>query len=765
MKKITYLTKSNGVVPLFEVSLETIKDEIIGNKYLNNDKLTADEKIEYTKETQQEFTDLQKLANDKTKVEEYRKAKTLIPCFIVSGTFDVEKAIKDPEKGHPSVAMKYLKEYQWCIMIDIDGKDQEDFNMEESFESLKKDKHNAFMFRSPSKNGIKLLFHIKQNDKVDGETISYQDFHFIVFQKLEKYFVDNYNLKIDKSCKDISRKYIMSLDKDIYENDKAKEYAVGKLPEKQLVEQKQQRDIIIKDTEYKRVGKNLHIENILKYCKDNSILIAETYDEWLSLGWTLLDNTETDDVALNYFLEFSKMDAIKYNESDSINKFEELKKSKNPAYKYKLKKYFALIEKEGYELTNTEKGMFDYQLDDLIDLFRDLDFGNRICVFSHNRYVNLKNINGKDEEVVITDGKLYSIFNFINEKFYRNRLNFDSFKRYFNDERAVTFFNGFEIMLEENATSDRIELDKYINGFHTTNDKLTKQYIEQWMYGVMKNVFEQDSYKNILILTGKQNIGKTYNIENNFLKPFSEWICTNFRWKLTRDEEDKLCSNIFILDDELKATTKAENENIKAITSYRQVKIRKIYGLFAERRKRVASFISTTNSDNVFNDLTGGVRFYVVDIQNLESQQHFDSIDYLKVWGFIYYMYKTNQMNVENFKIDIDEHNDYVDDYRAENQYEEYINNSIEVSDKDTMTRIEIIQHIKNTHQIDLNSKMATQTFGAIMKKLGFEKIQSRKNNTRTTLYYAKRIVNKGYPTNNPDEIAHIEWLIKTKEN
>ncbi len=133
------------------------------------------------------------------------------------------RSIKDPvayrefKKRLPSVTfcakfkdnrdMQHVVSATGLILADLDHLP----DVENIFNLLKQDPHVVFIFRSPSGVGLKVA--------VRSEGITEDQDIKRLFAAFEHYLWENYQLKIDPACKDISRLTFVSYDPDLYLNE------------------------------------------------------------------------------------------------------------------------------------------------------------------------------------------------------------------------------------------------------------------------------------------------------------------------------------------------------------------------------------------------------------------------------------------------------------------------------------------------------------------------------------------------------------------
>lgn len=134
------------------------------------------------------------------RTEEAAKLKHALPAVAASVVVFTRDASAPVEKRFGA--------HNGFLQIDIDGKDNPALadNYEAVREKLKSDPHVAAGFRSPSGNGIKLLFRIAPSKTA----------HKRSWIAAERWFRDNYGLKIDRAASDVARLCFLSHDPDAW---------------------------------------------------------------------------------------------------------------------------------------------------------------------------------------------------------------------------------------------------------------------------------------------------------------------------------------------------------------------------------------------------------------------------------------------------------------------------------------------------------------------------------------------------------------------
>lgn len=130
----------------------------------------------------------------KERLEECDKVKQSLPAVTWSGTFKKRNA-------------RLLQQYSNLICLDIDKLENSEI-FKEAWQKIGQCPHTFFMFRSPSGNGIKVIWQVTTPP----------DEHKEIFLQIEKYFNENFNIQIDPSGKDVSRLCFLSVDTKFFHN-------------------------------------------------------------------------------------------------------------------------------------------------------------------------------------------------------------------------------------------------------------------------------------------------------------------------------------------------------------------------------------------------------------------------------------------------------------------------------------------------------------------------------------------------------------------
>lgn len=218
-------------------------------------------------------------------------------------------------------------------------------------------------------------------------------------------------------------------------------------------------------------------------------------------------------------------------------------------------------------------------------------------------------------------------------------------------------FHPFMEMIEElkklPATnfSELHELDNLNDCFtSSTPRELRLIYLSRWMLGLFDLHVHQQMTKNVLILSGSQNSGKTSFAKNALPEPLKQYgKVVEFNPNKMVDAKVNLCSTLIAIFDEFEdILTKSKSlSDFKNLTSSYDILERRPFRRNPEQMYRSSIIMATTNEQNILNDSTGNTRFLTIDVQGFDFKKY-HTIDLLKVWRVIYDLFKKRQTSVLN---------------------------------------------------------------------------------------------------------------------
>ncbi|MFA6923840.1 MAG: BT4734/BF3469 family protein, partial [Bacteroidales bacterium] len=310
--------------------------------------------------------------------EEKDAFKRQLPSITVSGTFKESHSSSD------------LIEHSGLIQIDIDKV----VDSEELQKRINQDKLTFASFISPSGTGLKIIVKIPPD----------KNKHLECFHYLEKYYLRNYNVNIDKSCKDVSRLMFLSADKNIYINDNSDVLSTPIKPETQSK--------LIAD-----------VEKIISQIEKQKIDITGSYDNWLRIGFAISNGL--GEGGRNYYHRVSKY-SEKYDELKCNKQFDECFKQRKQGIT--IKSFFQIAKEFGIDIKPANKEINQPQkikVKKEISKFEKVEnYLSSIYDIRYNEVSNEVEYKPKDEKNYkqINENNIYRALNHNNIKFSLSNL-------------------------------------------------------------------------------------------------------------------------------------------------------------------------------------------------------------------------------------------------------------------------------------------------------------------------------------------------------
>lgn len=239
----------------------------------------------------------------KNDTELYSTLKSQLPAVTFCGVFNgVRKASN-------------VIEYNSLLIFDIDNLDSSKLN--EFKLKLHNDSFVMALWLSPSGKGLKGVV------RIDSDIENHKNY----FNALKIYFLNKYEIELDRSGSDVSRLCFCSWDENFYFNKNSnifKEYLELELVFTPVVK----KDKVLKDnfllnknaysTEgFNRKNDTTIIREIIKFLEKNDVSITESYDSWVKVALGI-SSVFSYDVGERYFLKICSLDKDKHFEDKSI---------------------------------------------------------------------------------------------------------------------------------------------------------------------------------------------------------------------------------------------------------------------------------------------------------------------------------------------------------------------------------------------------------------------------------------------------------------
>lgn len=676
--------------------------------------------------------------------EEQKALKRDMPCFAMSGEFEGRGADK-------------LLRHNGLICMDIDDQDNVDIN--EKIEKLKKDKYVLALHMSIGGYGYAVYFKIDPNKHLES------------FEGLEDYLLENYSLECDTSCKDVSRLRFISYDPNIVINDE-KEVPVFKRYRKKQVQQAPKIMHVIVESD---------IDYMIQQIRSRRINIVNDYSDWINVGRALA--TEYGERGRDYFHQISAVDSEKYDPKKTDKKYDNIlatnkgvvgiatifyicKKFNIEIQTERTKKWEAtatsmvrngrmknedikrsienLAESEGEDpkialeiaekVINTPKDQLKKEKDDNIIplmkvMLKDFDI-------KRNQITQEIEYNGNP----INDSDLNSLFIQMSES-----LGPKCTQTYFNaliHSDFIQTYNPFLEFFEKNknrkpkrtirALADTIKSKTvYLNEDGTTqiitDSSFIGTFLSKWLISIVASMHGTYSLLT-LVLVGNQGIGKTnffrFLLPDELKKYYAES-------KLDRGKDDEvlMCKKLIICDDEFSGKSKSEYKQYKQYISAQYFTLRLPYERKMQTFTRYAVLCGTSNEAEILNDPTGNRRIIPINVIDIDFEAY-DKIDKTDLLMEAYWAYKNYgadawQLNRE----DIKQLERCTSANKQVDTMEEVVNMFFSIPDDDDngeqvffWSATEIQVHIEANTKL----KIYPNRLGIALKNLGFLQINKR---------------------------------------
>jgi hypothetical protein len=698
-------------ISMIEIQKKLFKKGLLNDNFKLNTKLIKESGLENITEVLQ-FKDLKK------KYDDLKKKLPLILCSISNEKKD-------------TTANK-ITSYNNRIVIDIDDLEIQNKKAIDILNKSKNDPYCEFSFISPGGDGVKLFYYVDLQEELSDSKIT--DFHKYCYEYISNYVKNNYDVDIDTSTSNINRSCLLSRGFEYYHNEWASVIEVYENWNKTKKNYKKVKSVVNTNNKSNSAIDHLLSEFIAYFDSNPTDLFTDRL-EWIKLSYTIVHIK--GESGLSVFQKLSSY-STNYNASAANKLYKNSLNTHNPDRlgKYPERWLFKIMTDNGFIPKTTDRILknFRWKESDYVTMIEELDYSLIEDEITGDRFIR----KGKDL-IKLEDTVFNQLITDLRLK-YNDGLDKSKLETYILSENNIIKRNFIKEKIESFKYEKSDEFDKIFLYLDTEEDiKLVKKILFRWSLGVIKNVYE-NYYDEMLVLKSKQGIGKTTWIIDYLTKPFEEWVTTSFNWDNKNTDDIKLISNkMFIYDSENISMKNADSKTIKKITSMSKIDYRRPYDRFPITKKRIASFIMDTNEDFIYNDITGGRRYLIISINDMNIYDHqgghLKKIDYEKVWGYIYSEYLKGKRPGD---IDIDELNEIRDNYRLKADIENIIDDLFEPFDDYNMSFNEIKNHLNNYYlENDMKLNIDGFTDAKIGRLIGqkFDKKRKKINGVTQIMY------------------------------
>ena len=642
--------------------------------------------------------------------------KTKVPGVTASGVFVERSSSK-------------LVSHSGLICIDVDAKDQIcQFDINEIIQ----DSYTYAVHRSVGGAGYAIYV------KISPEK------HLEAFQGLENYYFINYNVVIDKSCKDVSRLRFVSYDPDLVINEKSK---IFKQYLKKAEIKKREAKVIVVKSDFDQMVNEAAKMNLF-----------DDYTEYIKLAFALSD--EFGENGRDYFHSLCSS-SQKYNQEKADKDYRTALNRQGQGIT--MASVYFLFKNAGIQLTSerTEQiksivKLSENPKEDLAELGITDDEG-LIEKFSTNKekteldqiidLIKLKKIsfneitrNFETKGKELTDRDLAEFYSLVWDKIddsiskdkiwtliqsRKNTPSFNPIHDFFLNNQNIIPDNEFQKLV----SCFEIECKMMHNGEYVDASDYLDVFLKKWLLGIVGSAFGTYSLM-ILVLVGEQGIKKTEFFRNLLPKELRKYYAES-NLDEGKDSEILMCKKLLIVDDEFGGKSKKDATKLKRLSSQQTFSIRAPYGRITEDLNRLAVLGGTSNESDVINDPTGNRRIIPVNLIRFNLEKYL-SIDKTKLFIELYNEWKQdpkgwflthqeidilNSTTIKNTEVWIEE--EIIQKYATENPYNFSTSTDLKIAIETKFPSI----------------RTTTKRIGQALKKLGYNQVMKKQNGKLFRMY------------------------------
>jgi hypothetical protein len=647
--------------------------------------------------------------SDVESVRNGERMKTSLPCITISGVFTKRNN-------------ECLVEHSGIIAIDIDYLgDHLDVS------KLVNDQYLYAIHRSVGGMGYVAYFLIDPNKHAES------------FRGLQHYLLSLYGLSIDKACKDVARLRIVSYDPELL-------IAAAEPPifDKFIVEPENQiDDTIVQSTNNYPPPTLQQLRSIAEYLVKESIDITKQFDDWIRIGYAIAHHYGEEGRAS--YIMISSLHP-KFNEHEVHKEYDYMLKKNDGRTSigslfHTLKEYEIRANDILQHTTNIQE--IEIEHDGIID-----ETDSQIIEFLQEKGIirNLVLNRIEYDGRIIEDADVNSLFMECKQYIKSKRKEQKSKKHKSKSISKHMFLTAMEskFIPEYNPFDDfvaslpeiegRSHLDALLSCL-TYDEPEAKIFVEKWLVGLLASL-QGIHIVTILVLVGKQNIGKTTFFRHLLPDQLKRYFA-DAKVDEGKDYMALLASNIIVCDDEFSGKSKSQVVALKRIASQDLMTFREPYGRYNVTRKRYALLCATTNDEYVLSDMTGNRRLLPINIEGIDIDK-LKNIDKIKLFSELKNLSKTSDNYILS-QSDIDLLNTLsIVNYEPQME-EEFVMIYLRKPDSSTpqheikqMTNSEILQYFYQKTNFILHWKK----LGMALKRNGYVKVTKTVDKKSRGIYH-----------------------------
>ncbi len=284
-----------------------------------------------------------------------------------------------------------------------------------------------------------------------------------------------------------------------------------------------------------------------------------------------------------------------------------------------------------------------------------------------------------------------------------------------------------EYFLNLPAWNGKDNIRAFASQVRTTRQDHWFYCFEKWICAMVAAVVKPNVQNHtVVILEGPQSQGKTTFVRSILPPPLRDYYCEDRINTESKDDMIKVFQSLLINTEEIEAMNGRELNQYKALITRATMNIRLPYDRIMQVRKRMASFIATTNNHDILTDRTGNRRYLCFEALSFDNDS---AVDYEQLYAHV-----MHKLMVEEFRywftreesVKVNKHNQ---SFMQQTLEEEFIATNIRkplTGDKISyITASQIATLIKTRTGLVLNHG-GKVNIGRILNDQGYERISAK---------------------------------------
>ncbi len=284
-----------------------------------------------------------------------------------------------------------------------------------------------------------------------------------------------------------------------------------------------------------------------------------------------------------------------------------------------------------------------------------------------------------------------------------------------------------EYFLNLPAWNGKDNIRAFASRVRTTRQDHWLYCFEKWICAMVAAVVKPDVQNHtVVILEGTQSQGKTTFVRSILPPALREYYCEDKINTESKDDLIKVFQSLLINTEEIEAMNGRELNQYKALITRATINIRLPYDRIMKVRKRMASFIATTNIEDILTDRTGNRRFLCFETLDFDNES---AVDYEQLYAHVMHKLMVEEFRYWFTREEAKKVNKHNESFMQQTIEEEFIATNIRkplAGDKISYLTASNITELINKRNGLLINHAGKINIGRIMVNLGYKRIPSK---------------------------------------